>query len=148
MVNQIDEFQKESPYLDDVNYLIDMWNQMDMEFSSNRINDWSKYLPNSTNCLTWQDVRASHESDTPEVVIKGDNIYGMLIILLVSLGGALVVLSFLVFLPLARWSPVAKSQVHQVQDQNVKKMETAHIAWSDVASKALTDQKRPRKALK
>ena len=43
--------------------------------------------------MTWQDVKASHESDSPEVVIRGDDIYGMVIILFTCLGGALVVLS-------------------------------------------------------
>ena len=93
MIKSIYEFQKESPYLHDFNYLIDLMNQLDLETSSNRINDWSKYLPNSTNCLTWQDIKASHESDTPDVVIRGDDIYGMVIILFSCLGGALVVLS-------------------------------------------------------
>ena len=93
MIKLICKCQKESPYLHDFNYLIDMMNQLDLETSSNRINDWSKYLPNSTNCMTWQDVKATHESDTPDVVIRGDDIYGMVIILFSCLGGALVVLS-------------------------------------------------------
>ena len=134
MIKQIGEFQKESPYLHDFNFLIDMMNQMDLESSSNRINDYSKYVPNSTNCMTWQDVKASHESDTPEVTIKGDNIYGMVIILFTCLVLALVVLSLENFLPIpsARRSTVDKRLDHQVQDQNMKTKKSDKIAWDMV----------------
>ena len=43
--------------------------------------------------MTWQDVKASHETDNPEVVIRMDDIYGMMILLATGLGGALVVLT-------------------------------------------------------
>ena len=66
-------------------------NQLDLEFSANRINN---YLPNSTKCLTWQDVKASHQTDNPEIVITIDDIYGMMILLATGLGGAMVVLIF------------------------------------------------------
>ena len=63
-------------------------NQLDLEFSSNRMHD---YIPNSTKCMTWHDVKASHETDNPEVVIGIDEIYGSLIILAMGLGGSSVV---------------------------------------------------------
>ena len=50
-------------------------------------------MPNSTKCMTWQDVKASHETDNPEVVIRIDDIYGMMILLATGLGGAMVVLT-------------------------------------------------------
>ena len=65
-------------------------NQLDLEFSSNRILD---FIPNSTNCMTWQDVKASHETDSPEVVINIDDIYGMVILLAMGLSGAMVALT-------------------------------------------------------
>ena len=64
-------------------------NQLDLEFSSNRVQG---FIPNSTKCLTWQDVKASHETDSPEIVIRIDDIYGMVILLAMGLGGSLVVL--------------------------------------------------------
>ena len=63
-------------------------NQMDLEFSRSRI---LHYLPNSTNCMTWPEVKASHETDSPTVIIKIENIYGMLILLAVGLGGSFIV---------------------------------------------------------
>ena len=81
--------------MQDFNYLIDLMNQMDLEFSRNRILD---YLPNSTNCMTWPEVKASHETDSPTVIIKIENIYGMLILLAVGLGGSFIVFIFELFM--------------------------------------------------
>ena len=50
-------------------------------------------MPNSTKCMTWQDVKSSHETDSPQVVIRIDDIYGVVILLAMGLGGALVVLA-------------------------------------------------------
>ena len=69
-------------------------NQMDLEFSRSRI---LHYLPNSTNCMTWPEVKASHETDSPTVIIKIENIYGMLILLAVGLGGSFIVFIFELF---------------------------------------------------
>ena len=74
--------------MQDFNYLMDLMNQMDLDFSRNRILD---YLPNSTNCMTWPDVKASHETDSPTVIIRMENIYGMMVLLAVGLGGSLIV---------------------------------------------------------
>ena len=73
-------------------------NQMDLEFSNSRIFD---IIPHSTKCMTWQDVKASHETDSPEVIIKLDDIYGMLLFWSIGLGGAVVVL-FLEMLMMAQ----------------------------------------------
>ena len=75
--------------MEDFNLLLDLANQMDLEFSQEGI---EKYIPNSTKCLNWQDVRASHDmSDATPVIAMGD-IYGKMILLALGLGGALVVL--------------------------------------------------------
>ena len=75
--------------MEDFNLLLDLANQMDLEFSQEGI---EKYIPNSTKCLNWKDVRASHEiSNTIPVIALGD-IYGQIIFLALGLGGALVVL--------------------------------------------------------
>ena len=81
-------FQRGSPYLQDSNYLIDLMNQMDLEFSTNRL---LNFLPNSTKCMTWHDVKASHETDNPKVFIRMNDILGMLILLSIGLGGAFIV---------------------------------------------------------
>ena len=52
--------------------------------------EMEEYIPNSTKCRTWQDVKASHEKDNPQVVVRLDDIYGMVIILALGLGGAVV----------------------------------------------------------
>ena len=52
--------------------------------------DIEEYIPNSTKCMTWQDVKASHEKDNPQVVVRLDDIYGMLALLGLGAGGALI----------------------------------------------------------
>ena len=63
---------------------------MDIEISINRI---LTHVPNSTKCMNWHDVKASHEKDNPEIVIRMDDIVGMLILWAIGIGGALIVLS-------------------------------------------------------
>ena len=41
--------------------------------------------------MKWQDVKSSLETDSPQVVIRIDDIYGMVILLAKGLGGTLVV---------------------------------------------------------
>ena len=48
------------------------------------------YIPNSTKCIKWQDVQASHKI-VHKVIVRLDSIYVIMIILAVGLGGALVV---------------------------------------------------------
>ena len=74
--------------MDDFNHLVDLKDQMGLEFSQDGIED---YIPNATKCLTWKDVKASHETDT-SLVITLENIYGLLILLALGLGGAVVAL--------------------------------------------------------
>ena len=81
--------QKGSPFLEDFNKLLDLSEQMGLKFTENGINN---YIPNSTNCMTWQGVKASHEIEDPQVVLSLDDIYGMAILLALGLGVAVMVL--------------------------------------------------------
>ena len=47
-----------------------------------------QYSPNATKCLTWQDVKASHETSSI-MVITMKEIYGMMILLTLGLRGAM-----------------------------------------------------------
>ena len=49
-------------------------------------------LPNSTKCMTWEDVKESHERDNPKVVVRLEDIYGMVIIYMICLSAAMVAL--------------------------------------------------------
>ena len=74
-------FQKESPYLDDANEIIDH------AIESGWFNaEFSKYLPNATKCLRHDDVQWSHFETDQRVVFKMENIYGMIILLAIGLG--------------------------------------------------------------
>ena len=76
--------------MEDFNHLLDLKDQMALPFSENG-NAMSNYIPNSTKCMAWKDVRASHETNA-SVVIKLEDIYGMVILLAICLGGATVAL--------------------------------------------------------
>ena len=76
-------FQRGSPYLEDANELIQLAREagfIDAEFK--------KHVQNATNCLTHADVEESHFGKKPKLVLKLKNIYGMIILLAVGLGGA------------------------------------------------------------
>ena len=75
-------FQKGSPLLEDFNYLIGMRYQMGFSLES----ELDNHLPNATKCLTWHDVKQSHMTKDQNVVVKLDDIYGMIILLTVGLG--------------------------------------------------------------
>ena len=49
------------------------------------------YIPYAAKCMTWREVKASHEIENPQVVVGLDDIYGMVILLALGLGGALMV---------------------------------------------------------
>ena len=83
------EIQKGSPFLEDFNKLVELQDQMGLEFSQNGIDD---YIPNATKCMTWHDVEKSHENDTA-LVIKLERVYGMIILLALGLGGAMTAFS-------------------------------------------------------
>ena len=83
------KFQIGSPFLEDFNYLVDLKDQMGLKLSEDAIKD---YVPNTTKCLTWQDVKASHEYVTTPVVIVKD-FYGLIILLTFGLGIAMATLT-------------------------------------------------------
>ena len=72
--------------MDDANELIDLARQaglFDARFKT--------YIPHATMCLTHADVQQSHFGKDQRVVFKMDNIYGMIIMLAIGLGGATVI---------------------------------------------------------
>ena len=50
-------------------------------------------LPNMTKCLTWNDVKKSHMTQDPNVVITFEDISGLLLVLAVGLIGAMIFIS-------------------------------------------------------
>ena len=82
-------FQAGSPFLEDFNYLVDLKDQMGLKLSEDSIKD---YVPNTTKCMTWQDVKASHDSvNTPVIIVE--DFYGIIILLIFGLGIAMATLT-------------------------------------------------------
>ena len=69
-------------------------------------------MPNSTKCMKWQDVKSSLETDSPQVVIRIDDIYGVVILLAMGLGGALVVLALELLMKTQIERSMKNNQVH------------------------------------
>ena len=81
------DFQKGSLFVDDANSLIQLAKQMGLiDFS------YYNHMPNATKCNTINDIYQSHVDDL--VILEVDDIYGMLILLSLGIGGALLLLSF------------------------------------------------------
>ena len=76
--------------MEEFNHLLDLKDQMALPFSENG-GGLSNYIPYSTKCMAWKDVRASHETNATRVIAIED-IYGMMILLAICFGGATVVL--------------------------------------------------------
>ena len=74
--------------MEDFNFLLDLKDQMGVEFSQDGI---EKFIPNATKCMNWQDVKASHDTDKTNsiLVITFEDIYGITILLALILGGAM-----------------------------------------------------------
>ena len=77
-------FQKQSPYLDDINSFIDIAKQMGLILKS-----YYKNLPNVTKCNSISEVFESHEERNVKVRVELNAIYGMLVILGIGAGVAL-----------------------------------------------------------
>ena len=78
--------QKGSPYVDDANKLIDLAHQLgiiNLEIQNN--------ILNATKCSTWSAVQESHRGEGKIAAFKIENIYGMMILLAVGLGGSLII---------------------------------------------------------
>ena len=76
--------QKESPYLDDVNELIELAHQMGLIDSVIKM-----YVPNATECMTWPAVQGSHAENGKTVTFKFGDLIGVLLLISMGLGGAL-----------------------------------------------------------
>ena len=51
------------------------------------------YIPNATKCWTWHDVKQSHMKDDHKMVVKLEDIRGLIILLVVGLCGAITILT-------------------------------------------------------
>ena len=76
--------QKESPYLDDVNELIELAHQMGLIDAQIK-----KYVSNATECMTWSAVQTSHAKNGRTVAFKFGDLIGVLLLISMGLGVAL-----------------------------------------------------------
>ena len=76
--------QKQSPYVDGINSLIYIAKQMGLILRS-----YYKHLPNATKCNSISEVFQSHEEKNVKVKVELNDIYGMLVILGIGAGVAL-----------------------------------------------------------
>ena len=74
--------------MEDLNNIIDMSHATGFSKLTN-----DDFLPYGKSCLTWQDVKASHDAEDGQVVIRLEEVFGMLIILFVGLSGAAVTMA-------------------------------------------------------
>ena len=82
--------QKESPFLDDFNYLIGLKYQMGEPMS---VDGSESHMPNSTKCLTWNRVKISHMAENNRVVMKLEDMYGLLMLFASGILGAILLIS-------------------------------------------------------
>ena len=81
--------QKSSPYLDDVNELLGLAKQIGL---LRELDDFFRTsLPNVTKCSTWQDIQASHIASVEKAVIKLEDTYGIMSLLLIGTSGGLLI---------------------------------------------------------
>ena len=81
-------FQKQSPYLDEINSFIDIVKQMGLILQS-----YYKNLPNATKCNSISEVFETHEEKNVRVRVELNTIYGMLVIL--GIGGVVALITFI-----------------------------------------------------
>ena len=77
--------QKQSPFLDDMNNLIHLAQQMGLLEMG-----YQKYQPNATKCQTIQDVYKSHAENNEKVRVKLSDVYGILSLLGLGFGLAVI----------------------------------------------------------
>ena len=94
--------QKGSPYLEEVNQLIHLANQMGLIEGL-----IEQTLENRTKCSTWSDIYESHMQKGDNVVLQLDDICGLIILL--SIGLSLALTSFLGE-QMIYWSPQKKME--------------------------------------
>ena len=78
-------FQKQSPFLEDMNSFIHLAKQMGLIQMG-----YYNHLPNATKCITIGDVHKSHTEKNNTVTVEVNDIYGMLVLLGLGVGGALI----------------------------------------------------------
>ena len=82
-------FLKGSPFLEALNHFVNTAFEVGLTSDKQGYTD----MPNSSKCLTWEDVKASHTKKDREVIVNLDDTYGIFILLSSGLGGALVILT-------------------------------------------------------
>ena len=80
--------QKQSLILEEMNNFIDLAKQMGLILKS-----FFSYLPNGTKCNTVNDIYESHMENNHTVTVKLNDIYGMLVLLGLGVGLALITLT-------------------------------------------------------
>ena len=75
--------------MDDVNQLLGLASQLGLlrEFD----NFFQTSLPNVTKCSTWQDIQASHMALVEKAVIKLEDIFGIMSLLVIGISGGLLI---------------------------------------------------------
>ena len=108
--------------MEDFNFLLDLKDQMGVEFSQDGI---EKFIPNATKCMNWQDVKASHDTDKTNsiLVITFEDIYGITILLALGLGGAITALVTECLISRFKKSTSTKKRTGSRATQNIK------LAW-------------------
>ena len=81
-------FQKKSPYIDDLNYFLQISQQMGAITKS-----YFEQLPNATYCNSIGDVYESHGEKKHTVVFEVNDMYGMLVLL--GLGVEVALMTFI-----------------------------------------------------
>ena len=79
--------QKQSPFLDDMNELIQLAKQIGLIHMS-----YYNHLPNATKCKTIGDVYVSHAEQNHTVIVDVNDIYGMLV--LIGIGVCMALIAF------------------------------------------------------
>ena len=80
-------FQKQSPLLNQFNYLIHLAKEMGLILKS-----YYAHLPNATKCNTIADMLKSHAEQNQNAIVELNDIYGMLVLLGFGLSVAHIVL--------------------------------------------------------
>ena len=90
-------FQIQSPFLEDINSFIHLAKQMGLIHKS-----YYNHLPNATECKTITDVYKSQTEKNHKVTVEVNDIFGMLVLLGLGVGGALLTFIAEMFLMVRR----------------------------------------------
>ena len=101
-------FQKGSPYIEDVNQLLGLAQQIGLFVDFD--NFFQTSHPNVTKCSTWQDIQASHTAHVEKAVIKMKDIYGIMYLLIIGISGGLLLLLAEIFIQVMKRGCRAKAR--------------------------------------